>query len=105
MPTRLTITENDTAVVDFTGTSPTLANNFNAPLAVTKAAVLYVFRVLTGATIPLNAGCMKPLHLIVPEGSMLNPGPPAAVVAGNVETTKSPPNPNSESLTAPASGS
>ncbi|MFC3053599.1 hydantoinase B/oxoprolinase family protein [Kordiimonas pumila] len=77
-----------TAVVDFTGTSPTLANNFNAPLAVTKAAVLYVFRVLTGANIPLNAGCMKPLHLIVPEGSMLNPGPPAAVVAGNVETSQ-----------------
>ncbi|PCI60726.1 MAG: 5-oxoprolinase [Kordiimonadales bacterium] len=77
-----------TAVIDFTGTSGQLINNFNAPLAVTKAAVLYVFRTLTGCDIPLNAGCMKPLELIVPKGSMLNPTAPAAVVAGNVETSQ-----------------
>ena len=77
-----------TAIIDFTGTSAQLDNNFNAPLAVTKAAVLYVFRSLTGCDIPLNAGCMKPLHLIVPKGSMLNPTAPAAVVAGNVETSQ-----------------
>ncbi|NVJ97855.1 MAG: hydantoinase B/oxoprolinase family protein [Alphaproteobacteria bacterium] len=74
--------------VDFTGTSEVQPNNFNAPLAVTKAAVLYVFRTLTGEDIPLNAGCLKPINLIVPEGSMLNPTPPAAVVAGNVETSQ-----------------
>ncbi len=77
-----------TATVDFTGTSSQLSRNFNAPLAVTKAAVLYVFRALTGADIPLNAGCLKPVNLIVPEGSMLNPNLPAAVVAGNVETSQ-----------------
>ena len=76
------------ATIDFTGTSKQLAGNFNAPLAVTKAAVLYVFRTLTGADIPLNAGCLKPIRLIVPEGSMLNPTYPAAVVAGNVETSQ-----------------
>ncbi|MEX0300321.1 MAG: hydantoinase B/oxoprolinase family protein, partial [Kordiimonas sp.] len=76
------------ATVDFTGTSSALDNNFNAPLAVTKAAVLYVFRVLTGCDIPLNAGCLKPIKLIVPEGCMLNPHYPAAVVAGNVETSQ-----------------
>ncbi|WP_417458349.1 hydantoinase B/oxoprolinase family protein [Kordiimonas sp.] len=74
--------------VDFTGTSFTQYNNFNAPLAVTKAAVLYVFRVLTGEDIPLNAGCLKPIKLIVPKGCMLNPTPGAAVVAGNVETSQ-----------------
>ncbi|NVJ69059.1 MAG: hydantoinase B/oxoprolinase family protein, partial [Alphaproteobacteria bacterium] len=75
-------------IVDFTGTSPAQNSNFNAPLAVTKAAVLYVFRTLTGEDIPLNAGCLKPIRLIVPTGCMLNPAPPAAVVAGNVETSQ-----------------
>ncbi len=75
------------ATIDFTGTSEQLANNFNAPKAVTMAAVLYVFRTLVDDDIPLNAGCLKPLHVIVPEGCMLNPRPPAAVVAGNVETS------------------
>jgi 5-oxoprolinase (ATP-hydrolysing) len=74
--------------VDFTGTSDTQPNNFNAPLAVTKAAVLYVFRTLTGEDIPLNAGCLKPIQLIVPGGCMLNPNAGAAVVAGNVETSQ-----------------
>jgi hypothetical protein len=74
------------ATIDFTGTSAQLPNNFNAPKAVTMAAVLYVFRTLVDDDIPLNAGCLKPLHVIVPEGCMLNPRPPAAVVAGNVET-------------------
>lgn len=76
------------AKIDFTGTSPQLTNNFNAPGAITHAAVLYVFRCLVGDEIPLNAGCMKPLDIIVPEGSMLNPRFPAAVVAGNVETSQ-----------------
>ena len=76
------------ATVDFTGTSAAMPNNFNAPLAVTKAAVLYVFRTLTQADIPLNAGCMKPIKLIVPAGCMLNPKEPSAVVAGNVETSQ-----------------
>ncbi len=75
------------AVIDFSGTSAQLANNFNAPKSVTMAAVLYVFRTLVDDDIPLNAGCLKPLDVIVPEGSMLNPNPPAAVVAGNVETS------------------
>jgi 5-oxoprolinase (ATP-hydrolysing) len=75
------------ASIDFTGTSAQLPNNFNAPKAVTMAAVLYVFRTLVDDDIPLNAGCLKPLHVIVPEGCMLNPNPPAAVVAGNVETS------------------
>jgi 5-oxoprolinase (ATP-hydrolysing) len=75
------------ATIDFTGTSDQLPNNFNAPKAVTMAAVLYVFRTLVDDDIPLNAGCLKPLHVIVPEGCMLNPRPPAAVVAGNVETS------------------
>jgi 5-oxoprolinase (ATP-hydrolysing) len=75
------------ATIDFTGTSAQLANNFNAPKAVTMAAVLYVFRTLVDDDIPLNAGCLKPLRVIVPEGCMLNPNPPAAVVAGNVETS------------------
>lgn len=75
------------AEIDFTGTSAQLANNFNAPRAVCMAAVLYVFRTLVGDDIPLNAGCLKPLKVIVPEGSMLNPRPPASVVAGNVETS------------------
>ena len=75
------------ATIDFSGTSAQLANNFNAPKAVTMAAVLYVFRTLVDDDIPLNAGCLKPLNVIVPEGCMLNPRPPAAVVAGNVETS------------------
>jgi 5-oxoprolinase (ATP-hydrolysing) len=75
------------AVIDFTGTSEQLNNNFNAPKAVTVAAVLYVFRTLVADDIPLNAGCMRPLKLILPEGCMLNPRYPAAVVAGNVETS------------------
>jgi 5-oxoprolinase (ATP-hydrolysing) len=75
------------AVIDFTGTSEQLENNFNAPKAVCMAAVLYVFRTLVDDDIPLNAGCLKPLQVIVPEGSMLNPRPPASVVAGNVETS------------------
>jgi len=74
--------------VDFSGTSPQRPDNFNAPLAVTKAAVLYVFRCLVGEAIPLNAGCLEPLELIVPEGCLLNPRPPAAVVAGNVEVSQ-----------------
>ncbi len=75
------------ATIDFSGTSTQLPNNFNAPKAVTMAAVLYVFRTLVDDDIPLNAGCLKPLHVIVPEGCMLNPRHPAAVVAGNVETS------------------
>lgn len=75
------------AEIDFTGTSAQLDNNFNAPKAVCMAAVLYVFRTLVGDDIPLNAGCLKPLTVIVPAGSMLNPGYPAAVVSGNVETS------------------
>jgi 5-oxoprolinase (ATP-hydrolysing) len=76
------------ATIDFTGTSGQLPDNFNAPAAVTLSAVLYVFRTLVDADIPLNAGCLKPLHVIIPEGSMLNPRYPAAVVAGNVETSQ-----------------
>lgn len=75
------------ACIDFTGTSAQLGDNFNAPRAVTTAAVLYVFRTLVNDDIPLNAGCLKPLQIILPEGCMLNPKPPAAVVAGNVETS------------------
>jgi 5-oxoprolinase (ATP-hydrolysing) len=76
------------AVVDFTGTSPQRADNFNAPAAVTTAAVLYVFRTLVDADIPLNAGCLEPIDIVVPPGSMLSPVPPAAVAAGNVETSQ-----------------
>jgi 5-oxoprolinase (ATP-hydrolysing) len=76
------------ATIDFTGTSEQLASNFNAPSAVVTAAVLYVFRTLVDSDIPLNAGCLKPLTIIIPEGSMLNPQPPAATVAGNVETSQ-----------------
>jgi 5-oxoprolinase (ATP-hydrolysing) len=77
-----------TATVDFSGTSPQQDNNFNAPRAVTVAAVLYVFRTLIDEPIPLNAGCLRPLAIFVPQGSMLDPAPPAAVVAGNVETSQ-----------------
>jgi 5-oxoprolinase (ATP-hydrolysing) len=75
------------AEIDFTGTSEQQTNNFNAPTAVCMAAVLYVFRTLVDDDIPLNAGCLKPLKVIIPPGSMLNPNPPASVVAGNVETS------------------
>jgi 5-oxoprolinase (ATP-hydrolysing) len=75
------------AKVDFTGTSPQQINNFNAPTAVCMAAVLYVFRMLVDDDIPLNAGCLKPIEVVIPDGSMLRPHPPASVVAGNVETS------------------
>jgi 5-oxoprolinase (ATP-hydrolysing) len=78
-----------TATIDFTGTSKQRPNNFNAPLSITRAAVLYVFRTLVDDDIPLNEGCLRPLRLIVPEGSMLSPRYPAAVVAGNVEVSQS----------------
>jgi len=76
------------AALDFTGTSVVQPNNFNAPTAIVHAAALYVFRTLVDDDIPLNAGCLKPLKIIVPEGSMLAPRWPAAVVAGNVETSQ-----------------
>ncbi len=76
------------AIIDFSGTSLQQANNFNAPVAVCKAAVLYVFRTLIQDDIPLNAGCLIPLQLIIPSGCLLNPTYPAAVVAGNVETSQ-----------------
>ena len=76
------------ATIDFTGTSPQQSTNLNAPLAICKAVVLYVFRTLIEDDIPLNAGCLAPLEIIIPEGSMLNPQYPAAVVAGNVETSQ-----------------
>ncbi|MET7740178.1 hydantoinase B/oxoprolinase family protein [Streptomyces sp. NPDC005385] len=80
--------EERAATVDFTGTSAQLTTNFNAPSAVVNAAVLYVFRTLVDDDIPLNEGCLRPLHIVVPHGSMLAPEPPAAVVAGNVETSQ-----------------
>lgn len=80
--------EKRSATVDFTGTSPQLGTNFNAPFSVVNAAVLYVFRTLVADDIPLNDGCLRPLDIIVPPGSMLAPEPPAAVVAGNVETSQ-----------------
>ncbi|MER5755815.1 hydantoinase B/oxoprolinase family protein [Streptomyces sp. NPDC002088] len=80
--------ENRSATVDFTGTSAQLDTNFNAPFAVVNAAVLYVFRTLVDDDIPLNDGCLRPLDIVVPPGSMLAPEPPAAVVAGNVETSQ-----------------
>ncbi|MFF4899150.1 hydantoinase B/oxoprolinase family protein [Streptomyces sp. NPDC001068] len=80
--------DNRRATVDFTGTSAQLDSNFNAPSAVVAAAVLYVFRTLVADDIPLNDGCLRPLDIVVPRGSMLAPEPPAAVVAGNVETSQ-----------------
>ena len=77
-----------TAEIDFTGTSPQLADNFNAPSSVAMAAVLYVFRTLVDDDIPLNSGCLHPLKVIIPPGSMLAPEYPAAVAAGNVETSQ-----------------
>jgi 5-oxoprolinase (ATP-hydrolysing) len=76
------------ATLDFTGTSPQLDSNLNAPSSVVTAAVLYVFRTLVADDIPLNDGCLRPLRIVIPEGSMLAPVPPAAVVAGNVETSQ-----------------
>lgn len=80
--------ETRSAVIDFTGTSPALASNLNAPSSVTRAAVLYVFRCMVDDDIPLNEGCLKPIEIIIPEGSMLAPSFPAAVVGGNVETSQ-----------------
>ena len=88
---RVAVTPNHaarTVRVDFTGTSPQQESNFNAPLAITRAATLYVFRTLVNDSIPLNEGCLKPIEIIVPEGSLLNPKRGAAVVAGNVETSQ-----------------
>lgn len=77
------------AIIDFTGTSPQHSGNYNAPQAVTRAVVLYVFRTLVGKPIPLNEGCLAPLTIIVPEGTLLNPRAPAAVIAGNTEVSQS----------------
>ncbi|MFV1875587.1 hydantoinase B/oxoprolinase family protein [Nioella sp.] len=77
------------AVVDFTGTSPQDRLNYNAPLSICRAVVLYVFRTLVGADIPMNEGCLKPIEIRVPEGSMINPRPPAAVISGNTEVSQS----------------
>jgi 5-oxoprolinase (ATP-hydrolysing) len=86
---RITIgADRRSATLDFSGTSAQLPNNFNAPSAVCMAAVLYVFRTLVDADIPLNSGCLKPLKVLIPEGCMLKPRYPAAVVAGNVETSQ-----------------
>jgi len=88
---RVTVTVDQaarTAAIDFTGTSPQLSGNFNAPSSVAMAAVLYVFRTLVDKDIPLNAGCLKPLTVIIPPGTMLSPEYPAAVAAGNVETSQ-----------------
>ena len=76
------------ATVDFTGTSPQQPNNFNAPEPVTRAAVLYVFRVMVDDDIPMNAGCLRPIRIVIPKKSLLSPEFPAAVVAGNVETSQ-----------------
>ena len=79
---------NRQATIDFTGTSPQNEFNYNAPLAICRAVVLYVFRTLVGSDIPMNEGCLKPLDLIVPEGSMINPQAPAAVISGNTEVSQ-----------------
>ena len=76
------------ATVDFTGTSPQQPNNFNAPEPVTRAAVLYVFRVMVDDDIPMNAGCLRPINIVIPKRTMLTPEYPAAVVAGNVEVSQ-----------------
>jgi len=80
--------DNRSAFIDFSGTSEQTLDNYNAPAAICRAAVLYVFRSLVGDDIPLNEGCLKPIELVIPEGSILNPRYPAAVVAGNVETSQ-----------------
>jgi 5-oxoprolinase (ATP-hydrolysing) len=84
----VTVGSDATLDVDFTGTSPQQPTNFNAPVAVVRAAVLYVLRTLTDTPVPLNDGFLRPVTIRVPEGSMLNPRPDAAVVAGNVETSQ-----------------
>src|SRR5690606_40635551 len=81
-------TTSGTATIDFTGTSAESRNNANAPAAIVRAAVLYVFRTLVRERIPLNAGCLEPLTIVLPEPCLLNPRYPAAVVAGNVETSQ-----------------
>ena len=80
--------ESRSATIDFSGTSAQHTGNYNAPRSICRAVVLYVFRTLVGADIPLNEGCMKPLNVIIPEGSMLNPVYPAAVIAGNTEVSQ-----------------
>src|SRR5258708_20334554 len=80
------------ATVDFTGTSPQQNTNFNAPEPVTRAAVLYVFRVMVDDDIPMNAGCLRPINIIIPKKSMLSPKYPPPVVAANVETSQAMPN-------------
>jgi 5-oxoprolinase (ATP-hydrolysing) len=80
--------ENRSARVDFSGTSPAQPNNYNAPAPVTRAAVLYAFRVMVESNIPMNAGCLEPIDIVIPAGSMLAPQYPRAVVAGNVETSQ-----------------
>lgn len=80
--------QNRNVIIDFTGTSAQSESNFNAPRSVTRAAVLYVMRSLVDAPIPLNEGCMRPIQLVIPEGSILSPDYPSAVVAGNVETSQ-----------------
>ncbi len=77
-----------TAKIDFTGTSLQHSGNYNAPKSISSAVVLYVFRTMVGADIPLNQGCLKPLEIVVPEGSMINPNYPAAVIAGNTEVSQ-----------------
>jgi 5-oxoprolinase (ATP-hydrolysing) len=79
---------NRQATIDFTGTSPQNEFNYNAPLAICRAVVLYVFRTLVGSDIPMNEGCLKPLDLVVPVGSMINPQAPAAVISGNTEVSQ-----------------
>jgi len=76
------------ATIDFTGTFAQDEFNYNAPLAICRAVVLYVFRTLVGASIPMNEGCLKPLHLVVPEGTMINPAYPASVISGNTEVSQ-----------------
>ncbi|MCO6185289.1 hydantoinase B/oxoprolinase family protein [Rhizobium sp. L1K21] len=86
---RITVDRNArSAKVDFTGTSPQRNDNFNAPEPVTRAAVLYVFRMIVDGAIPMNAGCLRPIEIVVPDGTMLSPQYPAAVVAGNVEVSQ-----------------
>jgi len=76
------------AVIDFTGTSAQHSGNYNAPFSICRAVVLYVFRTMVGAEIPLNEGCLKPLKIITPRGTMLNPSYPAAVISGNTEVSQ-----------------
>ncbi len=90
-PLRVSVTVDQpsrTATVDFTGTGPQSPGNFNAPPAVTRAVVLYVFRCLVGEDIPLNDGCLKPIRIVIPPGTFLSPAPGAAVVAGNTEVSQ-----------------